>query len=89
MKYPFANIWNNRQHKRVTTPKIQFSTDPKFSLPLPPPKEAAPTESSEKPIAVTTLAATTGVISFVQYFANSQSTPSMIPPTNTAPTIAL
>ena len=41
-------------------PRIQFVADPKFSLPLPPPKEEAPTESREKPIAVTTLAATIG-----------------------------
>lgn len=39
-------------------PRIQFVADPKFSLLLPPPKEDAPTESREKPIAVTTLAAT-------------------------------
>ena len=40
--------------------------EPKYALPLPPPKEVEPTESSEKPIAVTTVAAITGVISFIQ-----------------------
>ncbi len=42
-------------------PRIQLEAEPKFSLPLPPPKELAPTESREKPMAVTTEAATMGV----------------------------
>ena len=77
------------QLRSVTVPKIQLVAEPKASLPLPPPKEAAPTERSEKPIEVTTLAATIGVISFIQYLANSPSVPSIRPPINTAPIIEL
>ena len=72
----------------MIVPKIQFVAEPKLSFPLPPPNDAAPTDNNENPIAVTTLAATIGVMIFVQYFANSPKIPSMIPPTNTAPTIA-
>ena len=81
-------MWNSRQQIRVTVPRIQFDGAPKFSLPLPPPKEAAPTDNRENPIEVTTLAETIGVISFIQYFANSPRIPSISPPTRTAPTIA-
>lgn len=70
-------------------PKIQFVAEPNVSLPLPPPKEDAPTESREKPIAVTTVEDTIGVISLIQYFASSPRIPSMIPPTMTAQTMAL
>ena len=48
------------QHIRVTLPRIQFFAEPKSALPLPPPKEVEPTERSEKPIAVTTVAAIVG-----------------------------
>ena len=89
LKYDFANMLNNRQQSNVNTPKIQFVAEPNSLLPLPPPNEDAPTESSEKPIAVTTLAATIGVIILVQYFAKRPSTPSTIPPIKTAPTIEL
>ena len=82
-----ANRLNKIQLSNVTVPIIQFCTEPKFSLPLPPPNEAEPTDSREKPIAVTTLAATIGEIHFSQYFANNPSVPSKIPPTKTAPTI--
>ncbi len=57
-QYDFARILNMIQHSNVMVPRIQLVADPKFSLPLPPPKEDAPTESRENPIAVTTLAAT-------------------------------
>ena len=66
-------------------PTIQFLVDPKSGEPKPPAKELAPTESSEKPMAVTTVAATMGDIIFIQYFAKSPSRPSTIPPTITAP----
>ena len=81
MKYDFAKILKRIQQSSVNVPRIQFVAEPKVSLPLPPPKEAAPT--------VTTVAATIGVIRRSQYFARSPKIPSIIPPTNTAPTIAL
>ena len=43
-----------------------------------PPKERAPTENNENPIAVTTEAATTGVIHFFQYLASNPNVPSRI-----------
>lgn len=46
------------QLTRVTIPSIQLLAEPKSAAPVPPPKEAAPTERSENPIAVTTVAAT-------------------------------
>ena len=58
---------NKIQHNKVIEPKTQLVIEPKFSLPLPPPKDAAPTDNNEKPIAVTTLAETIGVISLSQY----------------------
>ena len=80
---------NNIQHNKVIVPNIQLEAEPKFSLPLPPPNEEAPTERSEKPIDVTTLADTIGVISLSQYLANNPRIPSIIPPTSTAPAMAL
>ena len=80
---------NKIQHNKVIEPKTQLVIEPKFSLPLPPPKDAAPTDNNEKPIAVTTLAETIGVISLSQYLAKRPKTPSIKPPTNTAPTMAL
>ena len=77
------------QQSSVIVPSIQLEAEPKSALPLPPPKEDAPTESSENPMAVTTLADTMGVISRIQYLANRPRRPSMIPPTRTAPTMAL
>ena len=56
--------------------------------PEPPPKEAAPTPSSENPIEVTTTAATMGVMIRRHQRANKPSSPSMRPPTMTAPTSA-
>ena len=47
-------------------PSIQFFAEPKSALPLPPPKEVEPTERSEKPMEITTVAAITGVMSFIQ-----------------------
>lgn len=47
-------------------PKIQLVAEPKESLPLPPPKEEAPTESREKPMAVTTVEDTIGVMRRIQ-----------------------
>ena len=58
---------NTIQLNKVTVPIIQFLAEPKFSVPEPPPNDEAPTERSEKPIAVTTLAATIGAISLIQY----------------------
>ena len=72
------------QASSVTPPNTQFSQAPKFLLPLPPPKELAPTDNNEKPMDVTTLAATIGAT----ILANNPKTPSTIPPINTAPTIA-
>lgn len=89
MKYDFAKILKIIHESNVIVPRIQFVAEPKFSLPLPPPKELAPTERREKPMEVTTLAATIGDISLIQYFAKRPRTPSTIPPTRTAPTMAL
>ena len=61
---------------------------PKSAAPLPPPNDVAPTESNEKPMEVTTTAATMGVMSLRQYRANRPSTPSMQPPTMMAPMAA-
>ena len=73
------------QQRRVTVPSIQFFAEPKSAAPAPPPKEDAPTDNNEKPIAVTTVAATIGEIILIQYFARRPSKPSTIPPTKTAP----
>ena len=69
LKYDFAKILKIIHERNVIVPSIQFVAEPKFSLPLPPPKELAPTERREKPMEVTTLAATIGDISLIQYFA--------------------
>lgn len=66
---------------------IQFLAEPKSAEPTPPAKEFAPTGSSEKPIAVTTVAATIGEMILIQYFANSPRMPSTRPPTITQPMI--
>ena len=71
LKYDFAKILKRIQQSSVNVPRIQFVAEPKVSLPLPPPKEAAPTDNKENPIAVTTVAATIGVIRRSQYFARS------------------
>ena len=89
LKYDFAKILKIIHESNVIVPRIQFVAEPKFSLPLPPPKELAPTERREKPMEVTTLAATIGDISLIQYFAKRPRTPSTIPPTRTAPTMVL
>jgi len=72
------------QVSKVTVAMIKFSLEPKSSL-YPPPKERAPTVKREKPMAVTTVAATMGVMILFQYFAKSPKTPSKQPPTMTAP----
>ena len=54
----------------------------------PPPKDLAPTVKRENPMAVTTEAATTGVMILRQYLARSPRVPSKIPPMSTAPTTA-
>lgn len=82
---PLANTWQSRQANSVTLPTIQLSMLPKSAAPSPPAKELAPTGSSENPMAVTTVAATTCGISFIQYLAKSPSSPSSTPPTITAP----
>ena len=65
-------------------PSIRFSAEPK-SAAYPPPKDLAPTENYEYPMAVTTEAATIGAIILLQYFAKGPITPSNIPPIITAP----
>lgn len=70
-------------------PFPESSSEPNRSFPLPPPKEEAPTDNKENPMAVTTLAETIGVMSLVQYFAKRPMVPSIKPPTITAPTMAL
>lgn len=50
----------------VTVPRIQFFAEPKSAAPVPPAKDEAPTVSSEKPIAVTTVAATMGATILIQ-----------------------
>ena len=84
----FAKMLNPMQQAKVMPPRIRFFAEPKSALPLPPPKDAAPTDNRENPIAVTTLAATTGVINLVQYFASSPRMPSAKPPISTAPMMA-
>ena len=64
------------QASRVIEPKTQFCHEPKFALLLPHPKELAPTDKREKPIAVTTQADTIGLISFIQYLAKRPRIPS-------------
>lgn len=66
LKQDFAKILNKIQHNKVMLPKIQLVAEPKESLPLPPPKEEAPTESKEKPMAVTTVEDTIGVMRRIQ-----------------------
>ena len=66
-------------------PSAKLTGDPKSGASVPPPKEAAPTPKSEKPMAVTTTAATIGVMMRRQYCANRPRTPSSTPPTMTAP----
>ena len=68
---------------------MRFCGLPKSAAPEPPPNEVAPVESSEKPIDVTTTAATTGGTKRRQYRAVRPSTPSSRPPTMTAPTATL
>ena len=86
---PFAIIWNTRHEISAMLPSAIFCGEPKSGEPEPPPNDAAPTESSEKPMDVTTTAATMGEMSQRQYFANRPSTPSIRPPTIMAPIAAL
>ena len=81
-------MWKRMQQISVMRPRIQFCAEPKSALPEPPPKDAAPTLSSEKPMAVTTVEETIGEISLIQYFAKRPRIPSTIPPTSTAPMMA-
>ena len=69
----------------MIVPNIQFSAEPKSIAPVPPPNDDAPTDKSENPIAVTTVAETIGATTFIQYLANSPNIPSIMPPTRTAP----
>ena len=85
---PLARPWNTRHARSETVPRMRFVALPKSSAPEPPPKEAAPTPSSENPIEVTTTAATMGVMIRRHQRANKPSSPSMRPPTMTAPTSA-
>lgn len=86
---PFAIIWNTKHEMSAMLPSAIFCGEPKSGEPEPPPNDAAPTESSEKPMDVTTTAATIGEMSQRQYFANRPSTPSIKPPTIMAPIAAL
>ena len=86
-KYPFAKMFHRRQVRRVMVPRIRFWAEPKSSA-YPPPTDLAPTVKRENPIAVTTEAATTGVMILRQYLARSPRVPSKIPPMSTAPTTA-
>src|SRR5699024_457755 len=63
---PFAKTLNDKQEIKVIVPTITFCAEPKSTAPFPPPKEAAPTPSSEKPIDVTTQADTIGDINLLQ-----------------------
>ena len=82
-----AKTWKSRQATSETLPSSRLYQAPKSSAPLPPPKDEAPTLSSEKPMAVTTDAATMGVTMRHQYLASRPKTPSMQPPTMTAPSM--
>ena len=67
-------------------PRKRFSGEAKSGAPVPPANDAAPTESSEKPIEVTTTPDTIGLMKRRQYVANRPSMPSQTPPAITAPT---
>ena len=86
---PFASTWNTRHETSEMVPSSRFCGDPKSAAPEPPPNEEAPTPKSEKPMDVTTTAATMGDMMRRQYFANRPSTPSMMPPTMMAPMATL
>ena len=79
------NTWQSRQVSRVTEPTIQLCAAPKSAAPCPPAKLLAPIGSNEKPIAVTTVAATIGEMILIQYFAKRPRIPSTMPPMMTAP----
>ncbi len=87
--FPFASTWNTRHDTSEMVPSSRFCGEPKSAAPLPPPNEDAPTPSSEKPMDVTTTAATMGEMMRRQYFANRPNTPSMRPPTMMAPMATL
>ena len=55
-----AKTWHPKQVSKVTVPTIQLCMAPKSAAPCPPANELAPIGNNEKPIAVTTVAATTG-----------------------------
>ena len=80
--------WNAKHATSEMVPSAKLRRLPKSAAPLPPPNDVAPTESSEKPMDVTTTAATIGVMIRRQYCANRPSTPSMQPPTMMAPAAA-
>ena len=82
---PLARNWKARQHRSVTVAMVIFCQLPKSAAPSPPPKDFAPTASSEKPIEVTTTADTIGGIIrrhhvAVRPRATSNSPPIMIAP---------
>ena len=86
---PLAKAWNSRQVTREMLPRARLVQEPKSAAEVsPPPKEVAPTPSREKPMAVTTDAATMGLISQRQYLASRPRTPSIRPPAMTAPSTA-
>ena len=72
--------------RSVTDPMTQLVALPKSAAPCPPAKLLAPMGRREKPMAVTTVAATTWGMSRVQYLGNNPRQPSTRPPTMTAPT---
>ena len=83
-KYPFDKQFHSKHTPKVIVPRIRFCEEPKSSV-YPPPKDLAPTVKREKPIAVTTVAATIGEIILLQYFASRPKVPSKMPPIRTAP----
>ena len=83
---PLAKTCVRRHVNKVTVPTIQLLILPKSAAPTPPAKLFAPIGRSEKPIAVTTVAATTGGMRLVHLPGNSPSIPSTRPPMMTAPT---
>ena len=80
--------WNARHATKETKPRVRFCQLPKSLAPEPPPKDVAPTLSSEKPIEVTTIADTIGGTKRRQKRAVKPNTSSSRPPTITAPTTA-
>ncbi len=85
---PFINNWKARQATKEIKPSVRFCQLPKSLAPSPPPKLVAPTDNSEKPIDVTTMAETIGGTNRRQYLDVRPNATSSRPPSTTAPATA-